>query len=193
MCRRTLLMAGYYSGSDTDPYGYDLTLSDEEQLIAVVDTLSPPASRRTRAEAQFSISARVPPTTPSKSRPSHTVSSDSISPPDSTLKAKAAQAEHEALQDIDEHDLNFDINELDSGAFSHGSGSDLDPPPRRAVQSPAIQRWLAPTVSSGNRSIASSVPHPKARPTPSVLSATPSVHYPDREIAAHSQCLWRSV
>jgi hypothetical protein len=176
-------MARYYSysGSDTDPYGYDLTLSDEEQLIAVVDSLSPPAPRRTRAEAQASISARVPPTTPSKSRSSRTVSRDAIiSPPDSTLKAKAAQAVHEALQDINERDLNFDINELNSEAFSHDSGSDLDLPPRRAVQPPAIQRWLAPTVSSDNRSVASSsVSQTKARSTASVLSAAPSVHYPD--------------
>ncbi|KAK0620548.1 exonuclease V [Immersiella caudata] len=170
-------MAGYYSGSDqTDPYGYDLTISDEEQLIAVVDTLSPPAPRRTGAQARADISARVPPTTPSKSRPSRTVYSDSVSPPDSIQKA--AHAVHQTLQNIDEDDLNFDIAELESAAFSHGSGSRMGNAPRRAAQSPAIQRWLAPTVSSDNRSVASFVSQTRPRSTLSVLS-TPSVHYPD--------------
>ncbi|KAK0643815.1 exonuclease V [Cercophora newfieldiana] len=173
-------MASYYSGSKSDPYGYDLTVSDEEELIAVVDGLSPPAPNRTRAQAQTSISARVPPTTPSKSRPSRTVSSGRKSSIESTLHAK--KAIHQTLLDINEADLNFEITELDSetdsAAPSHGSVSELGLPKRRAPQPPAIQRWLAPSVSSDNRSVASFVSQTKPRSTPSIL-AEPTVKYPD--------------
>jgi len=177
-------MASFNSGSDSDPYGYDLTISDEERLIAVVDTLSPPPRR---ARAQASGAARVSQGSPSKTRSSRTVSGSSSSSSSSSSGSssldshfKAAIAVHETLEQIGEGDLDFDINELESErAYSHGSGSGLDVPPRRA-QPPAIQRWLAPSVSSDNRSLASFVSRTKPRSTASVLSER-SVRYPDRE------------
>lgn len=194
-----------YSGSESDEFGYDLTVSDEEQLIAVVDGLSPQASR---ASAQQPARARAspggPPATPSKSRPSPAVPSGCASshrqPASSFLDGRlnATTAVHETLADLDPDDLDFDITELElsqpefsqvkssqlesSPGFSNATPSARHFSPQRP-QPPAIQRWLAPTVSAASDvedrgSLLSFVSRTKPRSTPSILTEEP-VQYPN--------------
>jgi len=197
-------MAGYISDSGSDPYGYDLTLSDEERLITLVDRLSTPArapapapapapslAPATAATRASAPTPRIPPpsTVPAaRPRPGRTTSfgSDGSSLDSET---KAAIAVHEALDGIDENDLDFDITELGSGPeYSHGSASPIGISPPRP-QPPAIQRWLAPSVSSENRSLASFVHKTKPRSAPSMLSDA-DVRYPDREFASPFGYQW---
>jgi len=215
-CPDVVLMAGYISDSGSDPYGYDLTLSDEERLITLVDRLSTPArapapssAPATRASAPTPTRAPGPAPVPSRARPAarsppSTLPADRPRPGRTTSfgsdsssldsEIKAAITVHEALDGIDENDLDFDITELGSGPeYSHGSASPIGISPPRASpprpQPPAIQRWLAPSVSSENRSLASFVHKTKPRSAPSMLSDA-DVRYPDREFASPFQHQW---
>jgi len=171
-------MASFGSGSDSgsDPYGYDLTVSDEEELIAVIDSISPPRIRT----APSSTSRPVPaPKTVPRSR--HAAPSDAGSTTSLDSYIKQAIAFHEAVEDITEEDLDFDPAELDSDrAHSHGSGSEaafgvtLDKTP------PSFKKRLAASVSSGDASLSSFVSDTKPKRLPKVLSAA-DICYPDCE------------
>lgn len=175
-------MASWASDSDSDPYGYDLTVSDEEQLIAVIDSISPPRT------APSSTPRPVPtgnkskkPTRPQPQRvPSPAESTDSLE-----NYTKDAIAVHEAIEQINEDDLDFDPAELDSdeAAYSHGSGSEAGFAPPALERRPApFTKWLAPSVAPEEQpsGLSSFVKKTRSRHAPRML-IEPPVEYPDCE------------
>ncbi|KAK5654505.1 hypothetical protein OQA88_7134 [Cercophora sp. LCS_1] len=175
-------MASFVSGSDSDSdYGYDLTLEEEQELIALIDRISPPtlAPSSTPALAPAPTPAPAPVPVTRRRAPSSVsaISSRSaVSSLDSYLKE--AVAVHEVVENIDENDLNFDITELKpETAYNHGSGSDVGVAGARGEPTP-VQRHFAPSVASDNRSLRSYVSRTKPRAVSSLL-ADSHVLYPD--------------
>ncbi|KAK1749523.1 exonuclease V [Echria macrotheca] len=177
-------MASFASSSDSD-YGYDLTLSDEEQLIAVVDSLSPPRTRppppSTLRKAPYPAPAPAPrnPTRPHRPAPSVADSTASLE-----NYLQNAIAAHETAARISESDLDLDPAELDSDgpAYSHGSGSDTGIPPPPPKPAPAKKRHLAPSVASRDSNLSAFVAQTKAKHAPRMLTEQRrprDIQYPD--------------
>lgn len=191
-------MASFVSGSDSDSdYGYDLTLEEEQELIALIDRISPPSkspgpsSTSVPAPAPVPAPVTVPPPVVRQRRAPSSVSAKSSKSIASSLDSyiKEAIAVHETVENINGDDLNFFIDELNSeAAYSHGSrtgvGAALQP-----HESPPIETRYAPSVASDNRSLSSYVSKTKPRTMPSLL-ADSHIHYPDRELSTtRSPCV----
>jgi hypothetical protein len=168
-------MASYTSGSDSDSYGYDLTLSDEEDLAALIDNLAPNPIAHAHA-------APAPSIPPAPSRPSKR-RAPSIQSLDSEIKY--AIAVHEAIEDLSDADLDFDEAELYSTfSFSHASISG-SPVCRPACPPPAggrsfNNRQATSSAQSTSRQSLQSLQN-QQRPIGHKTPAGSVISYPDRK------------
>ncbi|KAK3352610.1 exonuclease V [Lasiosphaeria hispida] len=170
-------MASFVSDSDSDSYGYNLTASDEENLFALIDSISSPAptpaSAPTPAPTSASTSIRAQAPTASPYAANGAGSATSL---DSYLNA--AIAVNEALENITEDDLSFDLSEIEpETTFSHGSGSETGVAIARDYAPPTKRRY-SPSVPSDNASVASFISQTKSRSAPRLL-ASQDIRYPD--------------
>lgn len=164
-----LSMATSASDSDSD-YGYDFTAEEEELLADIVDGLS--------------RSLQGPPVPPAPAVAPPSTSAPNNSPPPSVLAA---------LQGLTEHDLAFDIGELEPDfAPTHyiAQPSKVPSPPdiaRDDVAGPS-KRSLSPSIAGDHEvGLASYVSKVKAHRTPTVVSPT-DVRYPDSEFVPTPCC-----
>ena len=168
-------MSSFGSDSDSDSYGYDLTAEDEEELIALTDSISPPAPAPRRVPASTSSLAV---NYARRSVPSFSASVLSL---DSELDA--AIAADETVEDITDDDLNFDLAELDANAiYSHASRAETGVAPARRRSFPPKRRPPPSSAGSDNASLASFVSRSRPRFVPISL-ANSEIRYPDREPA----------
>lgn len=162
------------SGSDTD-YSYDLTVSDEELLLAITDRLSP-------------VSPQSKPAPPTPSTPVRRFNSNAPTPstyaisssPFMPLDPVATQAVDNTIAALSDDDLSFDISELqDDGSPSSGRGNlPSHGRPRGGFTYNHIGK-LAPAVTRHDGDLASFVSKTKPRSMPTLLPG-PDVVYPDR-------------
>ncbi|KAK4153006.1 exonuclease V [Chaetomidium leptoderma] len=177
-------MAGFASDSDSD-YGYDLTVSDEEQLWAVVDRLS-------RVSPQSRPAPAIP-ATPARRTNTSALATNAIacSPFSPDLDPDATLTVEETLAAITDDDLSFDLSELqdddddddaygDGHGYGHGQAAAQmhDDLPRSRSPERQNSRRLAPEVARGDRSLASFVTKTKPRSMPTLLPG-PDISYPD--------------
>ncbi|KAK3934662.1 exonuclease V [Diplogelasinospora grovesii] len=156
------------SNSDSD-YGYDLTAEEEHLVSALVEDIPPLAA---------APAVRGHSTTP----PSWESQAGSTSSPPKTIEVAAVSGLPtdvvEALDDLDENDLSFDISELEepNAGYSHG-------PEPSEEGGPQGERKLSPFVSrDANSGLASFVfkTRPRSFPTTTLAEADEAdVSYPD--------------
>jgi exonuclease V len=169
-------MAGFDMDSDTD-YGYDLTTSDEEELLAIVDRLSSSAPQprsdplTPSARASQKFNAR----NPAQSSVHLTTSTNSV--PD----ADASFAIEEAIAALSDDDLSVDTSDLDGRNPDH-----VDDITRSSATKGQDRRRLAPSVSPDRDELASFVHKTKPRSAPTLLSG-PEIRYPDRKFVCRSR------
>ncbi|KAK1836874.1 exonuclease V [Podospora conica] len=172
-------MASYNSDSDSDSYGYDLTLSDEEDLAALIDSVSatPQTATPQRAPLPPPIAVRTPRFPPPVVRPSKR-RAPSVQSLDSDVKH--AIAVHEAIDGISVGDLDFNDADLESTvSFNHAP----------AVESPVERPSFPPPVGArrSNSSNATASVHSSSLKSlqtqrkPAVPRVPPSsiISYPD--------------
>lgn len=165
-------MAGFASDSDcSSDYGYDLTASDEELLLAIVDQLSPVAPPRQSRPGPLTPARRSDTFAPSiPARRSVLVNTSPDANADATL------AIDETIAAISDEDLTFDISELDEPPADHVGASS-----RPGSAERQSRRRLAPSVSADRSGLSSFVSKTKPRSIPTLLPG-PDVRYPDCEI-----------
>lgn len=167
-------MASFISDSDSD-YGYDLTVSDEEFLLAIADRLAPVSPQ---------AKSRPPaPVTPTHARNTNAnanaVLFSSPVPFSPELDPDASLAIDETIAAISDDDLSSDFSEIEQNASpSHGQRRGHDDVARRgAVETTNIKR-LTPTVPRYKEHVSSFVSKSKPRSVPTLLPG-PDVSYPD--------------
>lgn len=170
-------MAGRAFGSDSE-YGYDLTGSDEELLLAIADRLSPASPQQRPAPAT--------PATPAPRSKASTLARTAVAstPYSPDLNSHAILAVDETLAAIGDDDLSFDISELDDAAFDRGQRPEQSPAQEqvrhisRASTVERHSRRLAPSVSGSHDGLSSFVSKTKPRHIATLLPG-PDVRYPD--------------
>ncbi|KAK3294373.1 exonuclease V [Chaetomium fimeti] len=172
-------MAGFASDSGSE-YGYDLTMSDEEQVWAVIDEIAP-VSPQNRPVAPAAPDIPAPRTNTS------TFARNTIAPtpfdPDinSDIEAEASLVE-EVVAAITEDDLSLDFTELqedDNDAYGRGQGTVYRQHSASRNGTPeSCHRRLAPSLVGDDGGLASFVSTTKPRPMPTLLPG-PDVSCPD--------------
>ncbi|KAJ4419924.1 hypothetical protein N0V85_000811 [Neurospora sp. IMI 360204] len=160
----------YYSDSDTDggsSYGYNLTAEEEEEISALIDSISPPT-----------------PPTPSPGQNTTATPFRSSVPPRSPLKhSTTVPAPDDFLAEDELSDPSFDIrSEIDNAAHRHVAKPDPDERARfvsslNAPSSDSKSR-IAPSVRDDNPRLATFVADSKAKPA-HPDPADSDVRYPD--------------
>ena len=172
------------SDSDSD-YGYDLTASDEELLVAIVDRLSSvspqsrpgPATAAPHSDAAAAIS--IPAYDGAASR--FSASAPSNSP---AREAHTSHAVQDAIAALAEHDLDFDSSELeDNAAPSDRQPAAHGPGIARGSTAAARSHKLTPAAPRRDGDLSSFVSQTRPRHVPTLLPG-PDVSYPDCKLPA---------
>lgn len=177
----------YYSDSDTDgtsshDYGYNLTAEEEEEISALIDSISPPTppipGPGTRTLPQnttaTTFGSSASPRSPSKYS--------------TTVAADPAFVDFLAEDEDEASDPSFDIRSIDNAVHRHVAKPD---PSERAciIPSPDVpssdsKSRLAPSVRDDNPRLATFVADSNAKPVQSDPTDS-DVHYPDCKLLAH--------
>lgn len=175
----------YYSDSDTDggsSYGYNLTAEEEEEISALIDSISPPTPPTprpgTRALPQNTTATTFRSSVPSRSPLKHSTT------------VVTGPAFDDFLAEDELSDPSFDIrSEIDNAVHRHVAKPDPDEPARvipslNAPSSDSKSR-LAPSVRDDNPRLATFVADSKAKPAhPDPVDS--DVRYPDCKLLAPS-------
>ncbi|KAK3502936.1 exonuclease V [Neurospora crassa] len=171
----------YYSDSDTDgtsshDYGYNLTAEEEEEISALIDSISPPTppipGPGTRTLPQNTTATTFGSPASPRSPPKYST----------TVVANPAFVDFLAEDEDDVSDPSFDIRSIDNAVHRHVAKPD---PSERAciIPSPDVpssdsKSRLAPSVRDDNPRLATFVADSNAKPIHSDPTDS-DVHYPD--------------
>ncbi|KAL2256967.1 hypothetical protein VTK26DRAFT_835 [Humicola hyalothermophila] len=165
-------MAGFLSDSDSQ-YGYDLTVSDEELLLSIVDNIAPVSPQTDKPISPPAVAA-----TPTPARNGNAASFSSPVPFDPDLDPDASIAIDETVAAISDDDLSSDFSDFErNDPHSHGQRPVHDVA-RSSATKITDSRRLAPFVPRHQKHISSFVTKTKPRSLPSLLPG-PDVSYPD--------------
>lgn len=171
-------MAGFWSDSGSE-YSLDLTTSDEEQLWAIVDRLSPVSPQSRPAPAIPATSATPARRTNTSALARNPIPSSPFSP---ELDADATLAIEETIAAIADDDLSFDISELqedDASPNGQAAAHLHDGAPRSSTPEEQNRR-PPPPATRENGYLAPFLARTEPR-TMRALLPGPDVDYPDCE------------